>query len=126
MGDENPPLPVSPQAKVFPAFLTSVRVWIGVLLLIAALDKFHDALFVSPEEKERDLQDSAQDVARYDDAEAHTEFYRNYDRTNDSTGEALATGAVFIFAGAGLVRWGSRAAKRKAAKKMKENHENCV
>jgi len=118
MGDENPPLPVSPQAKVFPAFLTSVRVWIGVLLLIAALDKFHGALFVSPEEKDRDLQNSAQEAARHDDAQANSEFYRNYGRASESTGEAIGVGAVMVLAGAGLIAWGSQTVKRKMTQKF--------
>jgi len=118
MSDTNIPVPASPEArKSFPAFLTSIRVWVGVLLLMAALDQFYDALFVSREEKERDLQNSAQDVARYDDAQAHTEFYRNYDRAGESTGDALGTGVVSALAGAGLIAWGSQAAKKKMNQK---------
>lgn len=117
MSDANVPVPTRSQLKGFPAFLTSIRVWIGVLLLIAALDKFHDALFVSQEEKDRDLQNSAQEVARYDDAEAHSEFYRNYDRTNESTGEALGIALVMVLAGASLIAWGSQAVKRKMNQK---------
>jgi len=95
--------------------MTSVRVWIGVAVLCAALSMTYDALFVSKEEKSRDFEQSAMEASRHDDAQAKSDFYRDYDRASESTGKALADSFVAGVIGLGFVVWGVHATKKRCA-----------